>query len=70
MAIQKKEFSDQQKNIFLEALGYILNIDKKPNDIKLNYLRLQAFEMGYDLRKLKTKSTLKAIDVINRLNSI
>ncbi len=70
MAIQKKEFSDQQKNIFLEALGYILNVDKKPNDIKLNYLRLQAFEMGYDLRKLKTKSTLKAIDVINRLNSI
>lgn len=70
MAIQKKEFSDQQKNIFLEALGYILNIDKKPNDIKLNYLRLQAFEMGYDLRKLKTKSTLKAIDVINSLNGI
>ncbi len=70
MAIQKKEFSDQQKNILLDALGYILNIDKKPNDIKINYLKLQAFEMGYDMRRLKTKSALKAVDIINRLNSI
>ena len=70
MAIQKKEFSEQQQNIFLEALGYILNIDKKPNPTKIDYLKLQAFEMGYDMRKLKTKSSLKAADVISRLNSI
>lgn len=70
MAIQKKEFNEQQQNIFLEALGYILNIDKKPNPTKIDYLKLQAFEMGYDMRKLKTKSSLKAADVISRLNSI
>ena len=70
MAIQKKEFSEQQQNIFLEALGYILNIDKKPNPTKIDYLKLLAFEMGYDMRKLKTKSSLKAADVISRLNSI
>ena len=70
MAIQKKDFNDHQQNVFLEALGFVLNIDKKANQLKLDYLRMQAFEMGYDLRKLKTKSSLKDIDVISRLNSI
>ena len=70
MAIQKRDFNDHQQNVFLEALGFVLNIDKKANQIKLDYLRMQAFEMGYDLRKLKTKSSLKDIDVISRLNSI
>ena len=70
MAIQKRDFNDHQQNVFLEALGFVLNIDKKANQIKLDYLRMQAFEMGYDLRKLKTKSSLKDIDIISRLNSI
>lgn len=70
MAIQKKEFNEQQQNIFLDALGFILNIEKKANPAKLDYLRQQAFEMGYDLRKLKTKSSLKANDIVSKLNSI
>lgn len=70
MAIQKKAFSEQQQNIFLDALGFILNIEKKSNLAKTDYLKLQAFEMGYDLRKLKTRSSLKASDVVSQLNSI
>lgn len=70
MAIQKKAFSEQQQNIFLDALGFILNIEKKSNLAKTDYLKLQAFEMGYDLRKLKTRNSLKASDVVSQLNSI
>lgn len=70
MAIVKKEFGEEETNIYLDSLCYILNIDKKPNEKKLNYLRTQAFEMCYDMRKLKTKTTKKASEIISALNRI
>lgn len=70
MTVVKKEFSDDEKCIFFDALCFILNIDKKPNDKKVCYLKSRAFEMGYDARKLKLKSAGKTAEVIKDLQAI
>lgn len=70
MTIVKKDFSDGEKCIFFEALCFILNIDKKPNEKKVCYLKGRAFEMEYDARKLKLKSNKKAAEIVKGLQSI
>ena len=70
MTIVKKYFSEEQKAIYLDALCFILNIDKKLNEKKLDHLKARAFEIGFDLRKLKTKCSLKAPELIKLISGI
>lgn len=70
MKIVRKELNDDEKCIFFDAMCYILNVGQKNNDKKVCYLKNQAYEMGYDSRKLKLKSTKKAAEIIKALQSI
>lgn len=70
MSIRPKNFDDDEKNIYMKALAFMLALDKKNTPEKLDFLKLQAFRCGIDGRKLKTKSTDKASDVVLALNKI
>lgn len=70
MTVAKKEISDDEKCIFFDAMCYILNIDRKPNEKKVCYLKNKAFEMRFDARKLKLKSTKKAAEIVKDLQAI
>lgn len=70
MTVTRKDFDETQKLIYLDALSYILNIEKKTNVRKTEYLKSQAFEMGFEVEKLKFKTSKKNADIISELNSI
>ncbi len=70
MTIQVKNFNNTQKNIFIAALTFMLSFEKKHCDEKFEFLKIQAIRCGYDQRKLKTKSTVKATEIASELNKI
>ena len=43
---------------------------KKLNEKKLEHLKARAFEIGFDMRKLKTKCSLKAPELIKLISGI
>ncbi len=54
----------------MKALAFMLALDKKGTSEKLDFLKLQAFRCGIDGRKVKTKSSAKAPDIVLALNQI
>lgn len=70
MPIQPKNFDENEKNIYMKALSFMLSLDKKNTVEKLDFLKIQAVRCGFDCRKLKTKSTDKISDIALALNKI
>ena len=70
MSILPKNFTDLEKNVYMKALAFMLALDKKGTSEKLDFLKLQAFRCGIDGRKVKTKSSAKAPDIVLALNQI
>lgn len=70
MPIQPKNFDENEKNVYMKALSFMLSLDKKNTVEKLDYLKIQALRCGFDCRKLKTKSTDKISDIALALNKI
>lgn len=70
MPIQPKNFDENEKNVYMKALSFMLSLDKKNTVEKLDYLKIQAVRCGFDCRKLKTKSTDKISDIALALNKI
>ena len=54
----------------MKALAFMLALGKKGTSEKLDFLKLQAFRCGIDGRKVKTKSSAKAPDIVLALNQI
>ena len=70
MPIQPKNFDENEKNIYMKALSFMLSLDKKNTVEKLDFLKIQAVRCGFDCLKLKTKSTDKISDIALALNKI
>lgn len=70
MPIQPKNFDDNEKNIYMKALTFMLSLDKKNTAEKFDYLKIQALRCGYDCRKIKLKTQDKISDIIWALNKI
>lgn len=70
MPIQPKNFDENEKNVYMKALSFMLSLDKKNTVEKLDYLKIQAARCGYDGRKIKTKSNDKISDIALALNKI
>ena len=70
MSIQPKNFSDDEKNIYMKALAFMLSLDKKNTPEKTEFLKIQAFKCAIDGRKVKFKSSDKLSDIALALNKI
>lgn len=70
MPIQPKNFDENEKNVYMKALTFMLSLDKKNTMEKTDFLKLQAFRCGLDGRKIKTKTTDKISDIVLALNKI
>lgn len=70
MTIIKNNFNEKLKTIYMDALCFIFNVNKKQDEKKLNYLKAQAFELGFDLRKIKTKNALAPEELIKEISQI
>lgn len=70
MPIVCKNFSELQKNVLIEALTFMRDFDKKKTPEKFEFLKIQALKCGFDLRKIKSKSSLNSADLTLLINKI
>lgn len=71
MTNARNEITEEEKIIYLKALAYTLNIDKRDTIEREKYLELKAFEIGYNIKELKSiKKVKKAEEIIKELKSI
>lgn len=71
MAILSRNLTDRQKDAYLHSMSYILNIDKKENGDKKEYLKTKLHELGLPLSNLsKIKKGITAEEVVRQLRGI
>lgn len=70
MPITPQNFDTTEKNVFIQALAFMLSMDKKNSVEKSDYFNIQVSRCGLDVKKLKLKTPSKASDVVLKLNKI
>lgn len=67
----KNELNENEKIIYLKALAYTLNIDKRDTVERECYLEMKAHEIGYNIKDIKGfKKSKKPAEVIKDLQTI
>lgn len=64
-------FSENEQQIFLKSLTYILNIDSKINQRKKEYIENQAREIHFPIEEIKNlKKIKKTEEIIKEIKSV
>lgn len=70
MPINLKNLTNQEADIFLEALAFMLQQDTKAPQEKNDFLKIQAIKIGRPMRGLKFKTSKCATEIAVLLNKI
>lgn len=59
MLFFSRDLSVEEKNIYMEALAFILNVDKSNNDAKKEYIKTQMTEIGLSNKDFRGAKKVK-----------